>query len=148
MHTNLEVTIRPFVKADYLAAFALWSSVDGLGLNESDTEEAIAAFLDRNPGFCAVAVNSTGEIVGTVMCGHNGRNGYLQHLAVADKYRGQGIAKNLIDRALQKLAEARIPRCNVFVYSDNLEGNAFWRKHGWSKPEAWHLLQKPLPTDI
>ena len=75
--------IRAFAFADYESAVAFWSSIEGLGVNESDTSDAIAAFLVRNPGFSAIAIASTGEVVGTVLCGHNGRAGSLSHLAVA-----------------------------------------------------------------
>ena len=70
------IQIRPFVMADYEPAVQLWSSIEGLGLNESDTPQAISAFIERNPGFSAVAVGPKGCIIGTVLCGHNGRAGF------------------------------------------------------------------------
>ena len=137
-----QITYRAFTLGDYQSAVDLWSQTEGLGLNESDTPEAIATFLERNPDFSAVAVTSTGQLVGTVLCGHNGRAGSIQHLAVAVKYRGQGVAQRLLDYAFERLAEANIPRCNIFVYNDNFEGNSFWLRNGWSAPSSWRVLQK------
>lgn len=147
MHASA-ATIRAFSITDYRGAHALWLSTAGLGLTESDTEEAIGAFLERNPGFSAVA-ECEGVIVGSVLCGHNGRIGSLHHLAVAENSRRQGIGHSLVDYALAKLSAANIPRCNVFVYNDNVNGNDFWLGNGWIDPTTWRVLQKRvLPPQI
>ena len=66
----------------------------------------------------------------------------VQDLAVAQQHRGSGLAKRLLDYAFERLAAANIPRCNIFVYNDNHEGNAFWLKNGWADPGTWRVLQK------
>lgn len=134
--------LREFIAADYPSALALWSSIEGLGLNESDTQEAVEAFLGRNPGFSVVALGTEGEIIGAVLCGHNGRAGSLHHLAVAHAHRRRGLGGALVEFCFARLADAGIPRCNVFVYSDNDEGNAFWLVNGWNDPSTWKVLQK------
>lgn len=136
------IQLRAFTIADYESAHRLWSSIEGLGLNESDTPEAIAAFLDRNPGFSAVATDPSGMVIGTILCGHNGRAGSINHLAVAPAHRGQGFGKRLVEYVFARLAEANIPRCNIFVYNDNHGGNDFWLKTGWNDPTTWRVLQK------
>lgn len=136
------ISIRSFIASDYPAAHALWSAIEGLGLNESDTPEAIGIFLERNPSFSAVAVDASGAVVGTILCGHNGRAGSITHLAVAKACRGQRLGTQLVNFALARLAEAKIPRCNIFVYNDNHGGNAFWFKSGWNDPSTWRVLQK------
>lgn len=144
---NDGVHIRAFILADYSAAVALWSSVDGLGLNESDTPEAIAAFLQRNPGLSAAAVDADGTLIGAILCGHNGRAGSITHLAVASAHRGKRVGSRLVEYAFSKLSEARIPRCNIFVYNDNQGGNDFWLKSGWVDPRTWRVLQKHVRTE-
>ena len=133
MPSTSTVLIRPFVVADYESAVKLWSEIEGLGLNESDTHEAIEAFLERNPNFSAVA-EVEGVIVGTVLCGHNGRAGSLNHLAVSETQRNRGIGQSLVNYSFTKLAEAKIPRCNIFVYTENEVGNRFWLRSGESAP--------------
>ena len=139
---NAPINIRAFTIADYAAAHALWSSIEGMGLNESDTSEAIASFLNRNPSFSAVALDSAGTVVGTILCGHNGRAGSINHLAVAQACRRRGLGKRLVEYAFAKLADAGIPRCNIFVYNDNHGGNDFWLRNGWVDPSTWRVLQK------
>jgi len=142
------------VAADYASAIALWQRTEGMGLGESDTEAAIGAFLARNPGCSAIALIGapsrlgrpyalmpTGEAAGVVLCGHDGRRGYLHHLAVAPGYRGRGLAKALIAFCFARLAEVAIQKCNIYVYRENEPGVAFWRHNGWAEP-TWKVFQK------
>ncbi len=65
------------------------------------------------------------------MCGHDGRRGYLHHLAVAPDFRLQGLARELIDRCLAELASMGIQKCHAWVYSENRAGLEFWKRTGW-----------------
>ncbi|MBS0633305.1 MAG: GNAT family N-acetyltransferase [Verrucomicrobia bacterium] len=128
--------------ADYPAVRALWEQSEGVGLNESDTLEAIAGFLQRNPGLSLVATNPDAEIVGAVLCGHDGRRGYLHHLAVSRPYRGQGIGRRLVTECLARLRAQDILKCNIFLYADNAAGRAFWLREGWAAREDLVVLQR------
>jgi ribosomal protein S18 acetylase RimI-like enzyme len=136
------MTIRAFASNDIKPAMELWSGIAGLGLTDSDNEESVAAFLQRNPGFSAVASTSDAQVVGAVLCGHNGRAGFLYHLAVAPSHRRCGIGTLLVEFCFDRLAEAHIPRSNVFVYTANESGNEFWLRRGWNDPSTWKVLQK------
>jgi N-acetylglutamate synthase len=141
----VDVNIRVFTTAHCCKAIEFWSTIDGLSLNGSaDTPEAIAVFLERNSGFSVLALDGDNKIVGAVLCGHNGRAGALYHLAVAETHRGQGIARALVSFCFAKLAEAKIPRCNIFVYNDNDEGHRFWLQNGFVDPPTWKVMQKRL----
>jgi N-acetylglutamate synthase len=142
MINKREIQIREFVAADYESAVDFWSTVEGITLNESDSKDAIVAFLDRNPGLSAIATDTAREVVGTVLCGHNGRSGSLYHLAVAAELRGQGLGRSLVEFCFSRLAEAKIPRCKIFVYTDNEVGNRFWLNSGWNDPTTWKVMQK------
>jgi N-acetylglutamate synthase len=127
---------------DWDAVVLLWRASPGIELNESDTREAIAAFLDRNPELSAVAlVDAT--VVGAMLAGHDGRRGYLHHLAVTPTHRGRGIARALIDRALARLTALGIVKCNVFILADNVDGASFWRHAGFG-PRDFGVLQRVL----
>jgi ribosomal protein S18 acetylase RimI-like enzyme len=142
---TLRMNVRSFAPEDYLAARQLWESVEGMGLNESDTEPAVHMFLARNPGFSAVAWEGD-VLVGAVLCGHDGRRGCLHHLAVAPGRRGQGIARGMLDHCLARLAAAGIPKCNILVLEDNHDGTAFWLHGGWyARP--WKSFQIGLGDD-
>ena len=142
MSAASSVAIRAFVASDIKLALNLWSGIEGLGLTESDDEESVASFLQRNSGFSAIASTRDAEVIGAVLCGHNGRAGFLYHLAVAHCHRHCGIGTRLVEFCFDRLAEARIPRCNIFVYTANESGNEFWLKRGWNDPSTWKVLQK------
>ena len=97
------------------------------------------AYLARNPGLSFVA-RRAGKIVGAVLCGHDGRRGYLHHLAVEPSLRGQGIGSVLVRKCLAALAAIGVQRCNIFVFSDNESGKVFWRKTGWRTYEGLEVM--------
>jgi ribosomal protein S18 acetylase RimI-like enzyme len=72
-----------------------------------------------------------GKVVGAVLCGHDGRRGYLHHLAVHPDSRRRGIGRQLADRCLQALKKAGIQKCHLFSLSGNADGDQFWRAVGW-----------------
>jgi len=129
------IRLRTFRLADYEPVFALWKQTEGIGLNESDTREAIGHFLRHNPGLSVIAT-AGGRVVGAVLCGHDGRRGYLHHLAVARKGR------RLVSACLDRLRAAGIPKCNLFLFASNLAGKAFWRHLGWSVRADLRLVQR------
>ncbi len=90
------VEIRPFELGDLPDARRLWASSEGLGVGPGDAEPAMARFLDRNPGLSLVAVER-GALVGAVLCGQDGRRGYIYRLAVTRTHRRRGLVPFSID---------------------------------------------------
>lgn len=126
----MKITIRKMTIGDYAEVFALWSVCDGVGLAEGDSRDDIRRFLRRNPGLSFVAV-SANHIVGAVLGSHDGRRGFLYHLAVIPEHRRAGIGRLLVQRALLALGSLGIPKCHVVVFRRNRAGRAFWRSIGW-----------------
>jgi len=139
----MTITIRAMDADDYPAVAELWRRTEGVGLNESDTNDAIAVYLRRNPGMSAVGQSQEGVILGVVLCGHDGRRGYLHHLAVDPAHRHQGIARRLLEWCFERLHEAAVPKCNIFLFSDNESGASFWNRNGWSSRPDLVVFQKP-----
>jgi ribosomal protein S18 acetylase RimI-like enzyme len=128
----MDYAITQMTIDDFDEALALWQRTAGMGLDEDvDSREGIAVYLRRNAGLSFVA-RVDGQLVGTVLCGHDGRRGYLNHLAVDAAFRGRGIGSALVERCLTGLYAEGISRCNLFVFADNLVGQRFWLRHGWA----------------
>jgi putative acetyltransferase len=136
--------IREMSIDDYEEVFYLWSITEGIGLNDSDTRENIEIFLRRNAGLSVVAEGDDGKIVGALLCGHDGRRGYFHHLAVNCTDRNKGIGKSLVEFCLCKLKEARIEKCHLFAFANNLEGIHFWEHLGFSSRKNLIILSKEL----
>ncbi len=76
----MEAVIRSMTIEDYPAVQMLWRSIKGFGIRSiDDSGEGVKRFLARNPGISVVA-EQEGEIVGAILCGHDGRRGSLRHL--------------------------------------------------------------------
>jgi N-acetylglutamate synthase len=138
---DVDCTVRAMHLDDYVQVARLWQRSEGVGLSESDSLDGVAAFLLRNPGLSAVAESSTGEIVGAVLCGHDGRRGYLHHLAVDAAHRRRGVARRLLEYCFSGLSSAKILKCNIFVFRESPEAAAFWTHNGWHAP-TWQVMQK------
>jgi ribosomal protein S18 acetylase RimI-like enzyme len=133
--------IREMTIAGYDEVHRLWSRTEGLCLGEDDNQDRFKLYLDRNQGLCFIAVSGT-EIIGTVLCGHDGRRGILRHLAIKPEFRRRSIAKALIQKSLSALAEQGIKKCNIFVQDDNVAGLEFWKHVGWCRLEDnYYTLQ-------
>lgn len=126
--------IREIHLDDYDEIYTLWSRTSGMGLSDADSEQNIRNFLIRNKGmsFC---YEENGKIIGTILCGYDGRRGYIYHVTVAEECRGRGIGRLLVEKSLQKLKESGIYKCHLFVFRDNEIGNAFWSSTDWIKRE-------------
>lgn len=121
--------------SNYEDIFILWTSTPGMGLrNLDDSKEGIDKFLRRNPTTNFIA-EEDGEIVGSILCGHDGRRGYIYHTAVDMRYRGKGIGKNLVNSVINALKLEGINKATLVVFTNNEVGNGFWRSMGWEKRE-------------
>ena len=125
--------IRTMTIDDYGTVYALWLNTPGMGLNNvDDSREGIAKYLARNPDTCFVAEKNN-AIIGVILTGHDGRRGYIHHMAVAENEQRQGIGAALLDAAMQALERAGIHKVVSVVFCENEKGNAFWEKHGFTE---------------
>jgi ribosomal protein S18 acetylase RimI-like enzyme len=140
-------SIREMTLADYDAVLALWNAAPGVRANE--TREELDRILRRNPGLSCVAAAPSGEpggeqLAGAVLCCHDGRRGYLYHLAVAEKFRRQKVGRQLVERCLARLTAEGIRRCTIFLVADNADGERFWRQTGWRERTDLKAFAKDL----
>ncbi len=157
-----ELTIK-----NYEEVVTLWESSKGVGLDsdtdppkgpsrlgveprsdevsfKADTKERIWIYLHRNPGLSFAAFEK-GKVIGAVLCGHDGRRGYLHHLTVAETHRNKGTGTALVDKVTSKLRALGIRKCNIFVFADNLAGQEFWERIGWAERTDLKVLSKDIP---
>lgn len=123
--------IRPMREPDCEGALTLWRSTAGIGLSPADEPERLHGYLARNPGLSQVA-EFRGHLMGALLCGHDGRRGYLHHLAVEAAWRSLGVGRGMVEACQVQLRKEGIDRCHIFVFPDNLSGIEFWRRMGFA----------------
>lgn len=129
---------------DYNEVYALWKSIQGFAIRSiDDSEEGIRLFLKRNPTTSVVAVENN-KIVGSILCGHDGRRGCLYHVCVANEYRHHGIGKSMVSFAMNALKKEQINSVTLIAFTKNDIGNAFWNGLGWAKREDLNYYQYVL----
>lgn len=137
---------------DYEEVANLWAHIEGFYIRSvDDSREGIERFLKRNPNLSVVAEmtnqkNKQGlvleglafegkaskpKIVGSILCGHDGRYGSIYHACVHKDFRLQGIGKSMVAYALEGFKSERITSIALIAFSENLIGNAFWKTQGW-----------------
>ena len=128
---------------DYQKVIALWENCEGIGLSSADSKKNVEACLKRNSGMSFVA-RYKNEIIGAVLCGHDGRRGYLHHLAVHADFRNQGIGRSLVEKCVAALQSGGIQKCHLFIFSSNENGIRFWEKIGWTRRKDIGVVSKEI----
>jgi ribosomal protein S18 acetylase RimI-like enzyme len=139
----MKVSIETMTIDHYDEVIALWEEAGNVGLSSADERESIRLYLARNPEMSFVAKEND-HIVGASLCGHDGRRGYLNHLAVKESHRKRGIGKKLVERCMESLRNDGIQKCHLFVFQTNKNGKAFWGKIGWSLRSDIQVVSKEL----
>ena len=112
--------IRIMTIEDYDGVYSLWMKIKGFGIRSvDDSREGIARFLKRNPTTSVVAVED-GQIVGSILCGHDG-------------FRRKGIGKAMVVKAMEALRQEGISKVSLIAFTKNDIGNAFWNTIGWTE---------------
>lgn len=127
------MTIRTMTIEDFEQVHALWMTIKGFGIRSiDDSKEGVERFLKRNPTTSVVA-EIDNKIVGSILCGHDGRRGCLYHVCVDEKYRRHGIGKAMVVYAMQALKREKINKVSLIAFTVNDIGNAFWNTIEWTE---------------
>lgn len=127
------MTIRVMTIDDYDKVYALWMSCRNMGFNNlDDSREGIDKYLRRNPSTCFVAEDED-AVIGVILSGHDGRRGFIHHMAVDENFRRKGIATRLLDHAMSALKEEGISKVALLVFNRNEAGNSFWESQGFTE---------------
>ena len=109
-----------------------WKNGDELWLSDDDDYDNLKIYLERNPELNFVVIRE-GKIIATIKSSHDGRRGYIHHLAVKEEYRTKGIAKELVGICLKNLKKQGIKKVRVFVLDTNKSAIEFWKHIGFEE---------------
>ena len=127
------MTVRTMTIEDFDQVHALWMTISGFAIRSiDDSRDGVERFLRRNPTTSVVA-EEDGKIVGSILCGHDGRRGCLYHVCVHKDYRMRGIGKAMVVYAMNALKAEEISKVSLIAFTRNDIGNAFWNRIGWTR---------------
>ncbi len=126
------VEINQMTMADYDDVLSLLRATPGVAIREADSREATERYLTRNPELSFVARSAT-RLVGCIMCGHDGRRGYLQHLAVDPTHQRRGVGTALVGRCLMELRRLGIDKTHIDVFITNAPAHQYWTNRAWKR---------------
>lgn len=137
----MAISFRTMTILDYDDSYRLWAGTCGVGLSSADEPEAIGRYLLHNPDLSFVAHDDR-ELVGTILGGHDGRRGFIHHLAVRESHRRLGIGRQLVTLCLEALQADYIEKCHLFVFQVNEEAITFWEKIGFTRRSELAMMSQ------
>ncbi|MEY8515598.1 GNAT family N-acetyltransferase [Lachnospiraceae bacterium 29-84] len=117
---------------DYPKVYQLWKSIRGFQIRSiDDSKEGVERFLRRNP-YTSVVAELDGDVIGAILCGHDGRRGCFYHVCVREDCRKRGIGKRMAVFAMKALQREQINKVCLIAFRSNEVGNSFWKSVGWA----------------
>lgn len=117
------------------AVIDLWRAADAAP-TVTDTAAAVQALLAFDPDALVVA-EQDGAVIGTVIAAFDGWRGGVYRLAVLPDQRGRGVARGLVDEAVERLRARGAVRLAAIVEADSPAAVGFWRyRCDWAEQPA------------
>ena len=134
--TMQDIRIEHLTFSDYEEVFSFWNSCDDLHMHHdySETPEGFFKFLQHNSGLCFVA-RVGDKLVGAVLGSHDGRRGFINHMAVSKEFRKKGVGRILVNSVIESLKSVGIRKVLIFVLKSRPEAQAFWKNMGFTRED-------------
>jgi ribosomal protein S18 acetylase RimI-like enzyme len=137
--------IRRYQDADETAVVRLWTECD-LVRPWNDPHKDIQRKLTVQPELFLVGLMD-GSVMATVMAGFDGHRGWVNYLAVAERYRCRGLARALMDRVEALLKDVGCPKLNIQIRSTNSAVLAFYERLGYAQDQSISLGKRLIADD-
>jgi ribosomal protein S18 acetylase RimI-like enzyme len=126
--------IRTFTSNDTDTVVQLWREC-GLVAPQNDPHKDIARKIAAQPELFLVG-EQDGKVVATVMAGYDGHRGWLNYLAVSPDLRRQGLGREIVTAAQERLAALGCPKVNLQVRRSNAAVMGFYRALGFVEDDV------------
>lgn len=144
IQNNKNYKVRKMTISDYAEVYKLWHSIKNFAIRQiDDSKEGIVKFLNRNKTTCVVAVCDK-KIVGSILCGHDGREATFYHVCVQEDMRNRGVATHMVNYIIDKLNKLSINKIRLVAFKENKIGNKFWKDIGFSQNKKMNIYEKIL----
>ncbi|SJX61697.1 related to MAK3 N-acetyltransferase [Sporisorium reilianum f. sp. reilianum] len=130
-------------------------------------------FVNQWPSLCFLAYTSTREPIGVIVCkldrhlkGSRLMRGYIAMISVKHEYRGKGLAKRLVRRALEEMVGMGAQEVVLETEADNEAALGLYERLGFIREKRLHrfylngkdsfrlvlpipqAMQRPIPPEL
>jgi ribosomal protein S18 acetylase RimI-like enzyme len=109
----------------------------------SDSMELLEQLLTRDPDALIIATLEN-KVVGTVIAGWDGWRGSIYRLAVDKNLKRNGLGRELMAKAEERLSKLGATRVNAMVFQENKEAHPFYERIGYSIQNEWRRWIKKI----
>jgi len=88
-----------------------------------------------------LGISADGQLVGTVMVGHDGHRGWVYYLAVREDHRRQGLGATLMDAAEEWLRRSGAVKSQLMVRRENEGALRFYQRVGYEASDVTVLAR-------
>lgn len=140
----MSIEFRVLTDMEIGEAVALWE-VCGLTRPWSDpTADARRAL--EGPSSTIMATFAAGHLIGTAMCGWDGRHGWIYYLGVAADFRRWGIGRKLIRHSEDWLSQFGAPQIQLMVRTESEAAARFCEAIGYEE-DNYRVFYRPVPIE-
>lgn len=126
----MRLTIRQAVSEDEPRVVELWRACDLV----ASYNDPSADFRFASAGACSdllVGEDESGQIIGSVMVGHDGHRGWLYYVASTPHSRGSGIGRQMVQAAEEWLRQKGVVKAQLLVRETNTKVVSFYEHLGF-----------------
>jgi ribosomal protein S18 acetylase RimI-like enzyme len=124
------LTIRSATADDEATIAALWEAC-GLVTSYNDPAEDFRFARGKSNSDVLVGIHEDGNLVGSVMVGHDGHRGWVYYVAADPNYRKEGIGRRMTKAAEQWLKDRKVLKVMLLVRETNTPVVNFYKRLGF-----------------
>jgi ribosomal protein S18 acetylase RimI-like enzyme len=127
------LTIRSATADDEATIAALWEAC-GLVTSYNDPAEDFRFARGKSNSDVLVGIHEDGNLVGSVMVGHDGHRGWVYYVAADPNYRKEGIGRRMTKAAEQWLKDRKVLKVMLLVRETNTPVVDFYKRLAFEIP--------------
>jgi len=126
----MAIEIRHYQERDRQQLIGLWTNIfDDAGPHNNPQYMLNSKLAMDDKIYIA---SQEDQVIGAIISGYDGHRGWLYSLAVNKNFQRQGIGRQLVEFAVEKLNAAGCAKVNLQVRGDNKEVVVFYRSLGFT----------------
>lgn len=129
MESKTGLTVRPAEASEQAAVTRLWEKA-GLTTSYNDPASDFNFAISRPASDILVGIVS-GEIVATVMVGHDGHRGWLYYVAVEPNTQKSGFGAAIVAAGEDWLRARGVPKVMLLIRETNTKVARFYEHNGY-----------------